>query len=489
MNWARSFQTVGQVLAPAFAVSARRWQVRAPALLMVVFATTVQLANAFCPLDTRWPTGRVTMVFNFGPSGTLTNGTTSWQQNTESAMREWSDVSDAFAFVDGGFADVDQTSGDGINNMVFDDNIAGDAFATDVLAITFTRADALDNTTESDIVFNVDAAWNAYDGPVRADFTGQPVFDFRRVALHELGHVLGLDHPDEICLQTIDAIMNARTTDADSLTNDDRNGLSFIYAGGNQPPVADAGPAQTGSGIEAFVLNGGGSNDSDGFIVSYEWFLEGRLVARGRTADITLGFGTHVVTLTVVDDKGASASDTVIIVVGSTPPPPDTTNVSPVANAGADRTVVPGELVLLDGTRSFDSGGAIIEYIWSEGTAVLGRQATVLVALISGAHEITLTVFDADGASGSDSLVVIVDDAEGVSPVDEGPVIVTSGQDDALPPPPADPCGMIGWIPFLAMLAAFPLAIARRRVRSKPTYCPRSGRAVRHGHRRGSDRA
>lgn len=433
----------------------------APALVIALVATTVQYAGAFCPLDTRWPTGRVTMVFNFGPSGALTNGTTSWQENTEVAMREWTDVSESFAFVDGGFADVGQTSGDGINNMVFDDNVAGDAFGVDVLAITFTRADARNNTTESDVIFNVAAAWNAYDGPIRVDVTGQPVFDFRRVALHELGHVLGLDHPDGPCSQTVVAIMNARTTDIDSLTDDDRNGLSFIYAGGNQPPVADAGQAQTGSGIEAFVLDGGGSRDSDGVIVSYEWFLAGRLVARGRTAEITLGFGTHVITLTVVDDEGASASDTVILVVGSTPPPPDTTNVSPVAEAGADRSVVPGELVLLDGTQSFDPGGAIIEYIWSEGDAVLGRQPTILVALISGAHEITLTVFDAQGASGSDSLVVVVDDAEDVSPVDEEPMIVTSGQDDPSPPPPppaaANPCGMIGWIPLLALLSMLPV--------------------------------
>ena len=43
-------------------------------LAMIVLAVTPgQWANAFCPLETVWPTGRVTMVFNFGPSGTLTN--------------------------------------------------------------------------------------------------------------------------------------------------------------------------------------------------------------------------------------------------------------------------------------------------------------------------------------------------------------------------------------------------------------------------------
>lgn len=87
----------------------------------------------------------------------------------------------------------------------------------------------------------------------------------------------------------------------------------------NQPPVADAGADQTivdsdSSGSEVVTLNGSGS-DSDGTIVAYEW-TEGSTVL-GNTSSISpdLSVGTHVLTLTVTDDDGATASDDVTIVV------------------------------------------------------------------------------------------------------------------------------------------------------------------------------
>ena len=52
--------------------------------------------------------------------------------------------------------------------------------------------------------------------------------DLFRVTLHEFGHVLGLDHPDQAG-QTVKAIMNSRVSDVDNLTTDDVYGAQALY--------------------------------------------------------------------------------------------------------------------------------------------------------------------------------------------------------------------------------------------------------------------
>jgi thermitase len=96
----------------------------------------------------------------------------------------------------------------------------------------------------------------------------------------------------------------------------------------NQPPVANAGPDQIltdtgGDGSEAVLLNGSGSSDSDGTIVSYVWRKGATVIALGATPPaVSLPVGVHTITLQVTDDDGATASDTVDIAINAAPPPP-----------------------------------------------------------------------------------------------------------------------------------------------------------------------
>ena len=62
-----------------------------------------------------------------------------------------------------------------------------------------------------------------YRGPLRPNF-----YDFHRVALHEFGHVLGLDHPDQAGQSKV-AIMNSVISNLDSLAADDIAGVDFLY--------------------------------------------------------------------------------------------------------------------------------------------------------------------------------------------------------------------------------------------------------------------
>lgn len=104
--------------------------------------------------------------------------------------------------------------------------------------------------------------------------------------------------------------------------------------GGNQAPVANAGPDQTvldadDSGAETVTLDGSASFDPDGTIVDHTWRDGGVVVATGVSPQISLALGTHTVELTVTDNEGATATDTVVITVVAPPIPPDVVYMSP----------------------------------------------------------------------------------------------------------------------------------------------------------------
>ena len=176
---------------------------------------------------------------------------------------------------------------------------------------------------------------------------------------------------------------------------------------GNQPPVANAGADQTvadddGSGGETVSLDGTGSTDADGTITSYEWREGGSPIATGPAPSVTLGVGTHVVSLTVTDDDGAAGTDDVVITVRANEPP----------TAGFSSTVV-GLRVDVDGSASSDADGTIAGYAWTwgDGTPDGSGVAAGHTYAASGTYTITLTVTDNGGATGSTSQVVMAGEA------------------------------------------------------------------------------
>jgi len=111
-------------------------------------------------------------------------------------------------------------------------------------------------------------------------------------------------------------IITATATDTASQTNSDE--INVTVDNVNDSPIADAGPDQTvvdsnGDGVEAVTLDGSGSNDPDGTIVSYDWYEGGVLLGSGASLSLDFTVGNHIVTLIVTDNDGATASDEVII--------------------------------------------------------------------------------------------------------------------------------------------------------------------------------
>ena len=236
------------------------------------------------------------------------------------------------------------------------------------------------------------------------------------------------DNPSSTPSQVLNGLLNnavAQTQQCDTSLNNGFGGFTgspgsvepLVYVGGtssttNNPPTANAGADQTANdddatGSEQVTLNGAGSSDSDGSIVSYEW-KEGTTVL-GTTETITYDFsvGQHTVTLTVTDNEGATDTDTVVVTVNA--------NQAPTANAGADQIVSDvgdgngSEPVTLNGSGS-DPDGTIVSYEWKEGALVLGTTATITYDFSVGSHTVTLTVTDNGGATGTDTVIITVVD-------------------------------------------------------------------------------
>ncbi|MCD4811316.1 putative Ig domain-containing protein [bacterium] len=133
----------------------------------------------------------------------------------------------------------------------------------------------------------------------------------------------------------------------------------------NRKPVADAGPDQTIFVDDMVTLDGGGSSDVDGDLLTFMWSFasipEGSSAALSDPAAVNPCFdvdepGTYVIQLIVNDGELNSNPDTVTI---------STENRKPVADAGPDQTVFLGDHVTLDGSGSSDVDGDLLTFMWS----------------------------------------------------------------------------------------------------------------------------
>jgi PKD repeat protein len=178
----------------------------------------------------------------------------------------------------------------------------------------------------------------------------------------------------------------------------------------NMMPFAEI----VGGGISVLVdeevsLDGRGSYDPDGTIVSYEWdFGDGH---HGYTAMVRHAYATaqtYTVTLKVTDDRGGIDSETTTIQVQPKPPP----NVCPSADfrmTPSSGDIYTGDSLSFDGGLSKDSDGSIVTYTWlfGDGGFAEGKNAQHSYE-VDGTYMVTLTVTDDDGCSDSKIQVVII---------------------------------------------------------------------------------
>jgi Matrixin len=181
------------------------------------------------------PNRTVRMHLSFtGPGYTLLDNFTSWDESAADALNIWNTYLVHMQFAVDHNSLLPPASNDADNSAFFSDTVYGDSWGSGVLAITLISS-RNGIMVETDVIFNQNWTWDSYRGSQR-----NGVIDFHRVALHEFGHVVGLDHPDQHG-QHVVAIMNSIISNLDSLQADDIAGGQSIY--GNGPAYLHGGSA------------------------------------------------------------------------------------------------------------------------------------------------------------------------------------------------------------------------------------------------------
>lgn len=147
-----------------------------------------------------------------------------------------------------------------------------------------------------------------------------------------------------------------------------------------------------------------GNAQGDAAIVSYQW-TSPAWTGTLTTASPSFTFaemGTFVVTLTVTDANGASASDALTVVVAD--------NIAPVAIIdSADISVIVGSEITFSGAGSSDADGNVANYLWDNGdvTATSTRSFAN-----EGEFTVTLQVTDNEGLISAVTSITVTVEAE-----------------------------------------------------------------------------
>ena len=210
------------------------------AFLLVVCAP----AGAYNLEGYQWTQGSTTFYASI--PGTAPSGI-AWNDAFASAASQWNSRTNFDFNISGGSADpcaVPTGSGDR-NGVMFSNTKCGSSFGGTTLAVTKNWSVG-DELVQAGIIFNThDITWDVYN----TSWQGASHADFKRVAVHELGHALGLAHASG-------GIMSPYAGNTTVPQSDDINGVAALY-GGTTSGSGGSGGSGDGGGS-------GGSGDSGG---------------------------------------------------------------------------------------------------------------------------------------------------------------------------------------------------------------------------------
>ena len=270
------------------------------------------------------------------PSSPLQDGSTSWNQVVQAAQADWNQYLSTILYTSISPATdaIPTTSNYTNHNDVFwSSSIYGDSWGTsgDTLGITILWYDNNRVMIETDILFNNTGGinWDSYRGNLQ--FSPVSKTDLRRIALHELGHALGLDHPDQAG-QTVAAIMNSVESNTDDLTPDDIAGAKYLYGSGPAITTQPTNQTVAQNSPVTFSVTPSGSGP-----FTYQWQKNGVNISGATGSSLTISSAqvTDAGNYTVIisNSGGSTTSSTAVLTVTA----PAVITVQPVSQTGVAR--------------------------------------------------------------------------------------------------------------------------------------------------------
>ncbi len=356
--------------------------------------------------------GTVRLYYHFGQ---LTSKVASEDVQAEllRALAEWS----KYAAVD--FSEISNATSTRTVNFLFGSGSHGDNYPFDgagkTLAHTFYPSPPNPEPLAGDVHFDDSESWH-----VGADT------DLYSVALHELGHALGLGHSD-----TAGTVMYPYYRRATTLTGDDIAVLRSLYAA-RSTTTTDTTPAAAVP-LALVISSPAASSTTTATTVTLSGTLSGGTVpwqltwsAGGGTsgtataqsnwtiADIPLNPGANAITVTATDAAGRSTAASITVTRQSPATPPSGTDTVPpslaIQSPAGTAVLVSSASITIRGAARDNVGVASVRWSTSWGASGTAQGTTSWsvtgLPLLVGTNAVTIRAYDTAGNSSWRSLVI-----------------------------------------------------------------------------------